>query len=358
MVTDRGCRVPIQCILPPHVLHSIAQNGSAAQRKAALATLSIDHTVRSLRALRTIAGQGRVPGHVPGEAKKRRTVYNAKDSERLPGAVVRHEGEGPTEDKAVDEAYDGLGATFDFYWEVYERNSIDDQGLPLDATVHFGSKFDNAYWDGERMVFGDGDGELFGRFTVSVDVIGHELTHGVTGDEAKLAYHDQSGALNESISDVFGSLVKQKLLKQTADEADWLIGQGLFTRQVQGVALRSMKAPGTAFDDAVLGKDPQPKHMREYVETMSDNGGVHINSGIPNRAFYLVASALGGHAWQRAGKIWYETVRDPRVRPNTTFHGFARRTVVNAGRLFGVGSEAQKACREGWAEVGVVLSAD
>ena len=148
---------------------------------------------------------------------------------------------------------------------------------------------------------------MFNRFTVAVDVIGHELTHGVTQFEAKLAYWDQSGALNESFSDIFRSLVKQKKLNQTADQADWLIGAGLFTSNVKGLAIRSMKEPGTAYDDPLLGKDPQPAHMRHYVNTTSDNGGVHINSGIPNRAFYLAALEIGGHAWERAGKIWYMT---------------------------------------------------
>ncbi len=129
------------------------------------------------------------------------------------------------------------------------------------------------------MVFGDGDGELFQRFTVSLDIIGHELTHGVTEDEAALMYVNQSGALNESVSDVFGSLVKQHALGQTAEQADWLIGNGLLTDAVQGVALRSMKDPGTAYDDPVLGDDIQPGHMSKYVKMTGDNGGVHINSG-------------------------------------------------------------------------------
>jgi Zn-dependent metalloprotease len=136
------------------------------------------------------------------------------------------------------------------------------------------------------MVYGDGDGDLFKRFTIAIDVIGHELTHGVTQYSAGLVYQDQTGALNESISDVFGSLVKQYRLKQTADQADWLIGAGLLADGVNGKALRSMAAPGTAYDDPILGKDPQPAHMKDFVNTQSDHGGVHINSGIPNHAFF------------------------------------------------------------------------
>jgi Zn-dependent metalloprotease len=206
------------------------------------------------------------------------------------------------------------------------------------------------------MVFGDGDGDLFNRFTLSLDVIGHELTHGVVEDEAQLVYLFQPGALNESNADVFGSLVKQKLRNQTVQEADWLIGDGLFTSHVRGVALRSMKAPGTAYDDPVLGKDPQPAHMRDYVRTYQDNGGVHINSGIPNHAFYLAAMAIGGYAWDKTGRVWYETLRDSRLRSNSGFKRFAGLTVDNAGRLYGFGSAEQQAVGHGWAEVGIRVS--
>jgi Zn-dependent metalloprotease len=241
--------------------------------------------------------------------------------------MVRGEGMPSAGDVAVDEAYDGLGQTFDFFWENYQRNSIDDEGLPLSATVHYGKKYNNAFWNGQRMVFGDGDGKLFNRFTLSLDVIGHELGHGVTEDETGLAYIQQPGALNEHLSDVWGSLIKQWVRKQTADKADWLIGEGLLAAGVKGKALRSMKAPGTAFDDPVLGKDPQPDHMDKYVDTFADHGGVHINSGIPNKAFYLAATAIGGRAWEKTGLIWYQTARDPRVSEGTKFAEFAAVTI-------------------------------
>src|SRR5690606_37493232 len=157
------------------------------------------------------------------------------------------------------------------------------------------------------MVFGDGDGEIFRRFTSSLSVVGHELTHGVTQYTSNLVYRGQSGTLNESVSDVFGALVEQFSAGQRTETASWLIGEGLFTDQVEGRALRSLKAPGTAYDDDILGADPQPDHMDGYITTDDDNGGVHLNSGIPNRAFYLVADSVGGHAWERAGRIWYDT---------------------------------------------------
>ncbi len=345
-------RHSIFCILPPHMLRSIAANGSPAQRTVALDTLATDQTMRLARATQQLLDTGT---HKAVDAaalpQKQRTIYTTNNSQVLPGTVVRNEGQGPTTDVEVNEAYDGLGGTFDFYLAVYDRNSIDNAGLHLNATVHYMQKYDNAFWNGQQMVFGDGDGDLFNRFTIALDVIGHELTHGVTGSEANLTYLGQSGALNESISDVFGSLVKQYSLNQTADQADWLIGQGIFTAKVHGVALRSMKAPGTAYDDPVLGKDLQPATMSNFVHTSRDNGGVHTNSGIPNHAFYLAATQIGGYAWEKAGRIWYETVKDPHLKGSANFAQFAKLTALNAARLF-TDTEKQ-AIINAWKQVGV-----
>ena len=327
-------RHSIFCILPPHMLEEIAKSGDSEHREWALKTLAVDSTMRSERVTEQLL---RVPTAALATPNKERSIYTDNHGTTLPGTLVRSEAQAATGDAATDEAYDGFGATFDLYWSIFQRNSIDDAGQSLIGTVHYGQNYDNAFWNGSQMVFGDGDGTYFDRFTASIDVIGHELTHGVTEHQANLVYHDQPGALNESISDVFGSLVKQyaHTPPQTAAQADWLIGAGLFTKAVNGVALRSMKAPGTAYDDKVLGKDPQPAHMSDYVTTTSDNGGVHINSGIPNHAFYLLAVALGGHAWEKAGLIWYTTLCDPRLSSNAQFQDFANLTVDNAGRLFG-----------------------
>lgn len=351
------CHDPIRCILPPHILDAIARNGSAGQRIKALTTLSVDHTVRSLRFARSAAlvRPAIVSPLAYAKPRSKRAIYTASNEADLPGTLVRGEGSKPSGDPAVDEAYEGLGATFDFYYKVLQRNSIDNQGLALQATVHFEQDYENAYWDGTQMVFGDGSPEIFERFTIAVDIIGHELTHGVTEIEANLHYVNQSGALNESISDVFGSLVKQYAKKHSSSQADWLIGAGLLHKDIHGVALRSMKAPGTAYDDPLLGRDPQPGHMRDYVQTMADNGGVHINSGIPNRAFYLAATTIGGNAWEAPGKIWYAALRDSSLRANASFRSFARRTVSNAVRLYGSEGKEHKAVVSAWEEVGVSL---
>jgi Zn-dependent metalloprotease len=292
--------------------------------------------------------------------EKRRFIYSAENRLKIPGTLVRREGDPSGADREVNEAYDGLGATYDLFCNEYNRDSIDNRGMELNATVHYGFSFDNAYWD-DRMVFGDGDEKielaeerLWNPFTRSVDVIGHELTHGVTEFTAKLVYVGQPGALNESISDVFGSLVKQYMLHQTVDKADWLIGAELFVPSaVSGVAIRSMAAPGTAYDDPVLGKDPQPAHMDNFVRTVSDNFGVHINSGIPNHAFYLTAQQIGGFAWERAGLIWYATLTHPALPRSALFQDFADITLLSARRIFGAGSLEYRAIREGWAGVGI-----
>jgi Zn-dependent metalloprotease len=346
-------RNPIECILPPFMLEAIAKNGTPQQSELARSNFLSSAALRGQRAALT---QHPALATSATAAGKNRIVYTAGNTSNLPGQQIRVEGSPPTGDPAADEAYDGAGATYDLYYNAYQRNSIDGTGLRIDSTVHYQQNYDNAFWNGQQMVYGDGDGDLFNRFTISIDVMGHELTHGVTQYTAALIYANQPGALNESISDVFGSLVKQQHLGQTADQADWLIGQGLFTPKVKGVALRSMKAPGTAYDDPVLGKDPQPAHMKDYVTTLSDNGGVHINSGIPNHAFYLIATEIGGNAWEKAGRIWYVTLTG-KLTANSQFQDCARLTFQTAGDLYGTGSLEQQAVRHGWDGVGLSVDA-
>lgn len=339
-------------IVPPHILERVAQSDDPALAEAARRTLVVDAAQRTARRL---APPAEGAGHVRA-AGVRRTIYDVQNGTDLPGRKIREEGGRVTEDATATRAYAGLGATYDLFKNVYGRESIDGDGMPLLASIHYDEKYDNAFWNGEQMVFGDGDGELFLDFTIPVDVIGHELAHGVTQHTADLAYYGQSGALNESMSDVFGSLVKQYALGQTVDQADWLIGAGLLGPAVdRGEALRSMKAPGTAYDDDVLGKDPQPATMDDYVRTHADNGGVHINSGIPNHAFYLVATALGGHAWERAGQIWYDTLTNGSLTSEADFADFAAATVAAAKARYGDGEEL-KAVERAWSQVGVPTS--
>ncbi|WP_069885173.1 M4 family metallopeptidase [Streptomyces luteocolor] len=340
-------------VVPPHVLDKLAQHEDPVVFGPARRTLERDALLRTQRRITTVRAAA-APAGTPSD-RPDRTIYDAGHTETLPGTKVHSESDQASGDASVNRAHAGLGATFDLYLKAYGRHSIDDSGLPLVASVHYGEQYDNAFWDGEQMVFGDGDGELFLDFTIPVDVIGHELTHGVTQYSANLDYFGQSGALNESVSDVFGSLIKQYALGQNAEEADWLIGAGLLGPRINGEALRSMKAPGTAYDDPQLGKDPQPATMDDYVRTGRDNGGVHINSGIPNHAFYLLASALGGNAWERAGKIWYAALTGGELSTDAQFDDFARLTAATARTLFGDGDEVQ-AVLKAWSQVGVPTS--
>ena len=333
-------------IIPPHVLRKIAENGTPKQKDLAFRALNMSERFRGQRQVLTaVAMLAATPA-----GTKRRNVYDAQQQTTLPGNLVRSEGQAPTGDKAADEAYDSAGLTYDFYQAVFQRNSLDGRGMRLDSSVHYSSGYNNAFWNGQQMIYGDGDGTLFTRFTVSVDVIAHELTHGITQHEANLAYQGQSGALNEHFSDVFGSLVKQYVNQQAAADADWLIGQGLLMPGIQGVAIRSLKAPGTAYDDPTLGHDPQPDHMKNYLDTEDDNGGVHINSGIPNKAFYNFAISLGGNAWEQAGHIWYTTLLHE-LGPNDTFQDCANKTCKVAAQLYGAPVADQ--LRAAWQAVGL-----
>jgi Zn-dependent metalloprotease len=335
-------------IIPPNILANIVENGSESQRKMAFQNLNVSAQLRGQREVfTTIAALA-----ATSTGTKRRSVYDAKSKAILPGKLVRTEGGPKSSDKAVNEAFDGAGKTYDFFSKVYKRNSIDDRGMEIVSSVHYRRNYNNAVWNGQQMCYGDGDGVIFNGFTKSIDIIGHELMHGITQFEANLVYQDQPGALNEHFSDVFGSLVKQHVKKQTASKADWLIGEGLFTSQINGVALRSMKAPGTAYDDPLIGKDPQPDNMNNYDNTQEDNGGVHINSGIPNKAFYLLATSLGGYAWEKAGRIWYITLRD-KLRFNSDFQEGADMTYQVAEQLYGKGSKEHKAVKDAWNGVGI-----
>ena len=284
------------------------------------------------------------------QAAPTRTVYDTHNTEQLPGDKVRGEDDPAVKDAAVNQAFDGLGDTFRMLLGAFQRDSLDGGGAPLNATVHYGEKYDNAFWNGSQMVFGDGDGEVFTGFTGSVTVIGHELGHGVIQTTAALEYQGQSGALNESCADVFGALTEQYSKGQSADQASWLIGEGIFTSAVQGRALRDMLHPGTAYDDDELGKDPQPADMSHYVRTTEDNGGVHINSGIPNRAFALAATAIGGKAWETAGLVWYRALTGG-LSATADFTEFAQATITAAADI---GASVETAVRDAWIAVGVV----
>jgi Zn-dependent metalloprotease len=345
---------PFCTIAPPHILRRIAEAGGPAQRDAAARTLAVTGELRGERLRATALGLAAPAIALAGQVSGARSTHDAGQGRKLPGRLARAEAGAATGDAAVDEAHDHAGTTRDFLKKVFRRRSIDGRGMALVSTVHFDRDYDNAFWNGVQMVYGDGDGQVFTRFTACLDVIGHELAHGVTQHTSNLIYFEQPGALNEHFSDVIGSLVKQWHLGQDAADADWLIGAGLLMPSIRGKALRSMKAPGTAYDDPLIGKDPQPAHMDDYYHGPEDQGGVHINSGIPNRVFWRVATEFGGKAWDRAGAIWWRAFTAMLTR-RASFEDAARATVDAAEEIGG--RAAAKTVRAAWQEAGVRVPA-
>jgi Zn-dependent metalloprotease len=300
--STRGARCSF---VPPHVIDHLARTSgldtpdpSAAQRTAVLSD--------QLRRLRETAAPD-LPSALttvvaPRPGKGDRAVYDDQNTANFDVKLLRGEADAAIGAKNVDQAYDFAGAARDYYKIQHGRDSIDHNGMTVTVNVNFDKNFNNAFWDGQRLVMGNGDGQIFVDFAASPDVVGHELSHGVVQFTANLQYKGQSGALNESYADVFGSLIEQKLRGQDFASANWLIGDEIMAPQLYGEALRSMAHPGTAYDNPVLGKDPQPDHMSGYYAGPKDNYGVHLNSGIINRAFYLTAQELGTGS---AGQIWY-----------------------------------------------------
>ncbi|MCW2802399.1 MAG: family metallopeptidase [Propionibacteriaceae bacterium] len=336
--------------IPPYLLRQLATKaGDERVGPSPQSTLEVDE---AFRLHRTTAARGLQTAVAPSTAD--RIIHTANNTQTLPGEVARTDEQPPVGDLAVDEAWDSSAQVWDLFDQIFGRASMDGQGTTLSVTVHYGVNYDNAFWDGQQLVFGDGDGKIFDRFTKPMDVLAHEFTHGVTQFTAALGYQDQPGALNESVSDVFAAMTKQRALDQTADQADWLIGEGLFLPSVKAIALRSMKDPGTAYDDPLLGKDPQVGSMADYVDTNEDNGGVHLNSGIPNRAFALASIAVGGRSWDQTGKAWYDALTGGEVNSTTDFAGFAQATINSSTRLFGADSAVTQQISAAWTEVGVL----
>ncbi|MEX2289080.1 MAG: protealysin inhibitor emfourin [Mycobacteriales bacterium] len=334
--------------IPPYLLERVAfAHVDDDVARCGQATLAVDNALRARRSV-TAAATGTVHAPAPPNSW---VIFSADNTATLPGRALRSAGDPRTGDLAVDEAYAGVEASLELFDEALGRSSFDGRGATVLATVHYERNYDNAFWDGRQLVFGDGDGRVFDRFTKPMDVLAHEFTHAVTQHTAGLVYQGQSGALNEHISDAFASCVKQRVLGQRDPaEADWLIGEGIFLPSVNGRALRSMAAPGTAYDDPVVGRDPQVAHMSDYVHTRDDNGGVHLNSGIPNHAFHLTATRLGRPVWEQAAQVWYAALTSG-IGPDADFARFATATAAAARRL---SPGVEEAVADAWAEVGVV----
>jgi Zn-dependent metalloprotease len=338
--------------LPPYILECLARAADEAVRRSALAALSMSAALRALRAaLSAVPTMAALA--LPARGKERRIYDMRGETFPLPGRLLIREGASPLpRDTAAREAYRHLGATYDFFKDLFGRDSLDGDGCALTASVHYGRAYANAFWDGEQMVFGDGDGRYFRRFTRSLDVVAHELTHGLIAHTANLEYSGQPGALNEHFADVFGALVEQRRRGQTAAEADWLVGAEIMGPRTTVKAIRTFKAEKAYADDPVFGSDPQPKRMKDYYDGPEDDGGVHINSGIPNHAFYRAALSLGGRAWETLGPVWYRMLG--RLSRRADFAAAAEACADAAASIYGPRSPQAAAVRSAWKAVGVV----
>jgi Zn-dependent metalloprotease len=272
-------------------------------------------------------------------------VFDCGHGTTLPGTPVNNPGTSP--DGSARRTFDETTAVVHFYQTLFGRNSLDNAGMTLLSSIHFSVNYNNAGWNGTQMKYGDGDGNIFIDFTKSTDVIGHELTHGVTQFTSGFAYKNQAGGLNESMSDVFGSMFRQWRAKQTVDAADWLIGKEIVGPGAKArgyTCLRDMARPNAKH---CLG--PQPTKFAQYQDGMDP----HEASGIPNLAFYKAATAIGGKSWEKAGKIWYRALTGFAPSPNMKMKTFANRTRSAAASLFAGEPAVGTAVDKAWKAVGL-----
>ena len=316
--------------IPPFVLENLARAGV---EDAAL-TLHQDRLNRIERAftvpdVATLTAAGAPMMEAGMGIVSRRHVYDSQNKWEFQVKLVRDEGGPVGSDDAVNKSYDYIGNLLDFAMNKLNRQSLDNKGMDIICNIHYGEKYNNAFFDGKQITIGDGDGKIFTDFSKSLDVIDHELGHGIVQWTANLEYHDQPGALNEHYADVFGTVVTQHVNDENADTADWLIGDEIMGpgTELYGESLRSMAAPGNAYDNTLMGKDPQPDHMKDFYTGTADNGGVHINSGIMNKAFYLAAREL---ETENAAMIWYTALQN--LWPTANFND-AVAQIVKATQL-------------------------
>jgi len=326
-------------ILPRRILENLEKETHA---QFLTTDLSDRFRVKRSEALLRVSGPDGFP---PGNAD--RWVYDSQHTETQRQKLVRGEGQPATRDKDVNTVYEHAGFIRRYFEEVLRWNSLDNQGMDLIFNVHLGVGYNNAFWDGDDMSFGDGDGKYFRGFARAIDVTAHEMTHGVVQYTAKLNYNGQPGALNEHFADVFGTVIKQLHKKQNEHTGDWLLGNEIMGPALEGHAIRSLKAPG----DTVIPLDPQPAHMLDYYTGEEDYHGVHINSGIPNKAFYLVAMQVGTFA---AGRLWFEALK--KLHGNSGFRDLYSALSESIPALAGSGHLPPSASQEvdkAFAEVGI-----
>ncbi len=339
-------------IIPTKVLQRFSRDRklSTETRKAFADAARFDKEWREVREARTrltLAAEEILPSRLAAAplAPPAVTVFNCNHGTTLPGTLMPKPK--TSSDSTAKQTFVETTGVAKFYKKLFGRNSIDNAGMALISSIHFSVKYNNAFWNGSQMTYGDGDGNIFVDFTKADDVIGHELTHGVTQHSLALSYSNQPGGLNESLSDVFGSMFRQWQAKQNVTDADWLIGKeimgpGALARGF--TCLRDMSNPAAAHCLA-----PQPTKFSQYHDGMDP----HESSGIPNFAFYKAAMAIGGKSWKKAGMIWYQALTGFGPTPNMKMSAFANRTRSLAGSLFPSESAVKTAIDNAWTAVGL-----
>ncbi len=288
-------KYPCHChFIPDVVFEEMEKDGYDVEKPAQKV---VDKTLRTRR-----LGLMAFASAMPQVGNNELLVYDSQNTKNTQLKLVRKDGDEPSLDDDVNAVFDNGNIVKEYFQKILGWNSIDGGGLDLVSNVHYLTKYNNAFWDGEQMIFGDGDGLNFKNFARALDVTAHELTHGVVQYTANLEYKGQSGALNEHFADVFGSAIKQYYLKQNEKTANWLIGDLCLSGRFQGKAIRSMKSP----NDSEVVMMAQPDHYTKIFKGAADNYGVHINSGIPNYAFYLTAMGIGT---QNAAVLWFEALK-------------------------------------------------
>jgi Zn-dependent metalloprotease len=338
-------------IVPQAALERLARDKSLSteQKKSFADTMKIDAELRKLRTqngkltrVASLMAPATLAAVAPAPAI---TVFNCNHGQTLPGAPVAKPGTSP--DATAKRAFVETSSVATFYSQVFGRNSIDGAGMTLISSIHYGENYNNAFWNGAQMTYGDGDGSIFVDFTKGNDVIGHELTHGVTQHSLQLNYTNEAGGLNESMSDCFGSMFRQWEAKQNVNQADWLIGKDIMgpAAIAKGLTcLRDMANPAAKHCLA-----PQPTKYSQIKPGMDP----HESSGPPNLAFYTAAKKLGGNSWDKIGQIWYKSMTGFGPSPNMKMKAFANRTRAVAAQLNPGNAAVINAVDAGWKKVGL-----
>lgn len=337
-------------IVPKDVLERLASDKklSAELRQGARASARMSD---GLRALRHQAGLLTQLAHEAGAhlvelaASPQITVFDCKHSQTLPGAPVASPK--ASKDATAKRCFAETTDVAKFYKTIFGRNSIDDAGMTMMSSIHYGKAYNNAMWNGSQMLYGDGDGKLFTDFTGGNDVIGHELTHGVTQHTLQLAYSGDAGGLNESMSDCFGSMFRQWEANQDVNAADWLIGADIMGPAAKAKGYKALRNMAKPDDKAALA--PQPTLYSQITPGMDP----HYSSGPPNLAFCTACKTLGGKSWEKIGQVWYTVLTTSGAQPNMTMPQFAARTRQVAAQKYAAQPAVGTAVDTGWKKVGL-----